>query len=73
MARKGQSNKSPPIGFELRGRIPEALSRVLEALSRLFCAAIEYLQLRISNANEQLRKAQKDEKGKETDGNSVLK
>ncbi len=70
MTKQGRDNKSPPIRLELKGRIPEAVSRIFEAFIGLLCDAIEYLRLRIRIANKRLRESTKREEGKESYGNS---
>lgn len=57
MAKKSRDNKSPSIGLELKGRIPEAISRVFEALTGLSCDVLQYLRLRIHRANKRLRES----------------
>jgi len=62
MAKKGLDNKSPPIGLEINGRIPEAISRLFEGLMGLFCDIIQYFRLRMSIANKRLNESMKKRK-----------
>jgi len=47
MAKKSRDNKSPPIAVEIGRRFVEAVCRVFDELTELFCNILQYLRLRI--------------------------
>ena len=63
MAKKSRDNKVPPIRLEFNGRIPDAVSRVFEALTGLLCEVLQHLRLRMRITNERLRESLKKKKG----------